>query len=238
MMRPHIGVFLGECDPAKLAARPMHGLPESDFVEAATIGTAKRFALLHLLGEVRAPNPVPVEHGQKVARPDRQAVGGLCHVPEPFLPFPVARSLAFAEVGLHFGWRFVHTLDSTDSQQELFLECEADAPAERDRSPLRTLSQDIFNAVAKLDFRHAVVAKNALQFAAPDISKTIAFWDSTRHRPNLSMRCASKPIAANARASAGPVAAAALTRNGIEIDDVERDVCPADRLEEGRKRLK
>jgi len=42
MMRPHLGAFLGKADPAKLAARPMHGLPESDFVEAATIGTAMR----------------------------------------------------------------------------------------------------------------------------------------------------------------------------------------------------
>ena len=63
MMRPYLGAFLGKSDPAKLVARPMHGLPESDFVEAAAVGTAKRLALLHLLGEVSASNPIPVEHG-------------------------------------------------------------------------------------------------------------------------------------------------------------------------------
>src|SRR6516225_8592547 len=52
MMRPHLDPFLGEADPAKFARRPMHGLPESNFVEAAALGTAKRLALLHLLGEV------------------------------------------------------------------------------------------------------------------------------------------------------------------------------------------
>ena len=63
MMRPHLGAFLGESDPAKLAARPMHGLAESDFVEAAAVGTTKRLALLDLLGEVSASSPFPVEHG-------------------------------------------------------------------------------------------------------------------------------------------------------------------------------
>src|SRR6516165_11282652 len=145
MMRPRLGAFLGEFDPAKLAARPMHGLPESDVVEAAALGTAKRLALLHLLGEVSASNPLPVEHCKKVARPDRYVIVGPAHLPELLLPYSVARSLAFAEVCFHFGWSFVHTLDSTDSQQELLLDGEADAPAERERTPCLALSQDILH---------------------------------------------------------------------------------------------
>jgi hypothetical protein len=90
-------------------------------------------------------------------------------------PNPVARSLAFAEVCFHFGWSFVDTLDSTDSQQELLLEGEADAPAERERTPCLTLSQDILHVIQNLNLPHAVVAKKALQFAAPDIGEGVAF---------------------------------------------------------------